>query len=90
MNQKHATMGTDKKGTAKKSDSAIRAANPTVQLHGIPGFHATEEPEDHVPLARMEQDRHEKGRVNTGTGDQPGNSGSSRFATPDVPEDAEP
>ncbi|MBK8580520.1 MAG: hypothetical protein LKM36_10480 [Flavobacteriales bacterium] len=61
----------------------LKPANPTVQLHGIPGFHGTEEAEDHARMANMELDKDEKGRVDTGTGDQPSNSEGSRFATPD-------
>jgi len=65
-----------------ETDRSITAANPTVPLHGIPGFHHTEEEGDHVPLAHMELDKDEKKRADTGTGDQPGNTGGSRFATP--------
>ena len=66
-----------------QAKQAIKPANPTVQLKGIPGFHGTEEVEDHARMARMELDKDEKARVDTGTGDQPSNSEGSRFATPD-------
>mgnify|MGYP001550954622 CR=1 FL=1 len=69
-------------GTPANKPEPIKAANPTVPLHGVPGFHTTEEKEDHVRLAHLELDADEKGRVNTGTGDQPSNTGGSRFATP--------
>lgn len=59
-----------------------RAACPDVPLHGIPGFHVVEEEGDHVRMATMKMDPDAKGRVNTGTGDQPSNHGRSRFATP--------
>ena len=58
------------------------AANPDVPLHGIPGFHHTEEEGDHVRLAPMELDKDEPDRVDTRRGDQPCNTGGSRFATP--------
>mgnify|MGYP001546574920 CR=1 FL=1 len=67
---------------AVRKDHAITAADPAVSLHGIPGFHHKEEEGDHVHLANMALDKDEKGRVDTGTGDQPSNSGGSRFATP--------
>lgn len=51
---------------------------------GVPGFHHTTEPGDGRPLARMAKDTDDPGRVNTGTGDQPGNTGGDRFATPNV------
>lgn len=63
----------------------LQAAVPTVAVHGIPGFHGTEEEVDHVRMAHMEMDKDLKGRVNTGTGDQPSNTGGSRFATPNQP-----
>lgn len=63
-------------------DSKIEPANPTVPLEGIPDFHVVEEVDDHVRMAPMKIDKDIKGRVNTGTGDQPGNTGGSRFATP--------
>ena len=69
-------------GTPVNKPDPIHPANPTVPLHGIPGFHNTEEEEDHVRLAHLKLDADEKGRVNTGTGDQPSNTGGSRFATP--------
>ncbi len=60
----------------------IKAADPDVPLHGIPGFHHVEEAGDHARLAHMNIDKDEKNRVNTGTGEQPSNSHGSRFATP--------
>jgi hypothetical protein len=60
----------------------IKAADPDVTLHGIPGFHHVEERGDQVRLAHMELDKDAKDRAATGTGDQPGNTHGSRFATP--------
>jgi len=59
-----------------------KPVNPDVAAHGVPGFHNKIEPGDEQPLAGMEldPDTHTE-RVDTGTGDQPGNS-DSRFATP--------
>ena len=62
--------------------STEKPATPVVPLHGIPDFHVVEEVGDHVPMAHMEIDNDVRGRVNTGTGDQPGNTEDSRFATP--------
>lgn len=59
----------------------IKAADPDVPLHGIPDFHHVEEAGDHARMASMAMDKDVKGRVNTGTGEQPSNSGGSRFAT---------
>jgi len=59
----------------------VRPACPDVPLHGIPDFHVVEEEGDHVRMASMEMDTNVMGRVNTGTGEQPSNSGGSRFAT---------
>lgn len=59
----------------------LKPACPDVPLHGIPDFHVVEEEGDHVRMAGMEMDKDVKGRVNTGTGEQPSNSGGSRFAT---------
>ena len=55
--------------------------NPTVAPEGVPGFHHTTQP-DGSTLAAMEPDADTSGRVNTGTGDQPANTGGDRFATP--------
>ena len=60
---------------------AITSANPDVPLHGIPGFHNKVEDGDHVHLAPMELDANRPAFAHTGTGEQPGNSGGSRFAT---------
>ncbi|MBK9420042.1 MAG: hypothetical protein IPN44_03205 [Flavobacteriales bacterium] len=67
----------------KAYKAVVKAANPTVQLDGIPGFHGTVEEVDHARMAHMELDKNEKGRVDTGTGDQPSHSEGSRFVTPD-------
>lgn len=55
-----------------------------VSRRGVPGFHTTHEPGTGRAMARLEMDADEEdlGRVNTGTGDQPGNTGGDRFATP--------
>ena len=60
----------------------IKAADPDVPLHGIPGFHHVEEAGDHVRMASMELDKDEKNRTATGSGEQPSNNHGSRFATP--------
>jgi hypothetical protein len=60
---------------------AITAAAPEVPLHGIPGFHNKVEEGDQVRLAAMELDADRPAFAHTGTGEQPGNSGGSRFAT---------
>jgi hypothetical protein len=53
-------------------------ANPTVAPTGVPGFHNRVEEEDGRTLASMELDPDtDPARVDTGTGDQPGNA--SRF-----------
>lgn len=52
---------------------------------GVPGFHPTVEAEDGRVMARMELDDPTADRADTGTGDQPGNIGSSRFSTPNRP-----
>lgn len=59
----------------------IRPACPHVPLHGIPGFHTVNEQGDHAEMASQVMDRDVKGRVNTGTGDQPANTHGSRFGT---------
>lgn len=59
----------------------LKPACPDVPLHGIPGFHHVEEEKDHAVMAGQILDGDVKGRVNTGTGEQPSNSGHSRFAT---------
>jgi hypothetical protein len=75
---------TDKNSVTKQHPEPV---NPTVQAEGIPGFHHKREEEDGVPLAHMELDADAKGRVDTGTGDQPANTEGSRFATPSGPEE---
>jgi hypothetical protein len=57
--------------------------NPDVAAEGVPGFHHTLQA-DGSTLAAMEPDADTPGRVNTGTGDQPSNTGGDRFATPSV------
>jgi hypothetical protein len=54
-----------------------------VSMRGVPGFHSTRGPDGRA-LARMEMDPDERylGRADSGTGDQPGNTGGDRFATP--------
>lgn len=59
----------------------IKAACPYVPLRGITGFHPVREPGGAAVLAPQALDKDHKGRVNTGTGDQPSNKGSSRFGT---------
>lgn len=59
----------------------IKHALGHVALHGIVGFHPVEEVEDHAVMASQVMDRDAKGRVNTGTGEQPSNSPHSRFGT---------
>jgi len=59
-----------------------KPVNPNVAAHGIPGFHNRTEPGDAKTLAGMELDADiDPARVDTGTGDQPGNS-DSRSSTP--------
>lgn len=54
--------------------------NPSVAPTGVPGFHHRTEEEDGRTLAGMELDKDtDPERVDTGTGDQPGNSHGSRF-----------
>ncbi|MBZ0207989.1 MAG: hypothetical protein K8H89_16865 [Flavobacteriales bacterium] len=67
--------------TVNTDHHEIKPACPDVPLHGIPDFHVVEEEGDHVRMASMQMDANVKGRVNTGTGEQPSNSGGSRFAT---------
>ncbi len=56
-------------------------ANPLVSSHGVPGFH-NKRGEDGTLLAGMELDADtDPARVDTGTGDQPSNTGGSRFTT---------
>ena len=56
--------------------------DPSVSPTGIPGFHNKTEEEDGRTLAGMELDADtDPGRVDTGTGDQPGNTHGSRFPT---------
>lgn len=72
----------------------IRPVDPYVAPEGVPGFHRDEAEED-APAsdatgastgaggsAGMHLDDDVRGRVNTGTGDQPGNTGGSRTGTP--------
>ncbi len=64
----------------------IRQADPAfVARQGVEGFHHTTEPGDGRRMAWMEMDGDERDRVNTGTGDQPSNTGGDRFATPNEP-----
>jgi predicted ester cyclase len=57
--------------------------DPNVSRHGVPGFHHRKE--NGREMASMELDTTgEEGRVNTGTGDQPGNTHQDRFATPNA------
>lgn len=56
---------------------------------GVPGFHNTVEPGDGRVMARMELDDPKGDRADTGTGDQPGNIGRSRFSTPNRPQKQE-
>jgi hypothetical protein len=54
--------------------------NPSVAPTGVPGFHHKTEEEDGRKLAGMELDTDtDPERVDTGTGDQPGNTHGSRF-----------
>ena len=66
----------------KKSSADHKPVNPTVASRGVPGFHHKIEPGDGKPLAGMELDADtDPARVDTGTGDQPGNTkntGSAR------------
>jgi hypothetical protein len=56
--------------------------NPTVAPAGVPGFHPRKEEGDDHPLASQELDADAvPGRVNTGTGDQPGNISRERFGS---------
>lgn len=74
----------------KKPDNKHMPVNPTVAQRGVPGFHNKIEPGDDVPLAAMELDVDtEPERVNTETGDQPGNAHGSRFRTPSTPDEKE-
>jgi len=70
--------------------------NPTVPRQGVPGFHPKQENEQDPDLtgrtsgsggtASLELDPDSAStRVNTGTGDQPGNIGGSRTGTPPQP-----
>lgn len=77
MEKKNETPDT----TSEETKRPIKAAVPFVSLHGIPGFHPTEEEGDHVRMAHMALDKGLKDRVDTGTGDQPANTGGSRFAS---------
>ncbi|HNR54196.1 MAG TPA: four-helix bundle copper-binding protein [Flavobacteriales bacterium] len=72
--------------TCADACAACKAACMTylAQL-GVPGFHHTVEPGDGRVMARMELDATAGDRADTGTGDQPGNIGSSRFSTPNRP-----
>lgn len=55
-------------------------ANPSVSPTGVPGFHHKTEEEDGRKLAGMELDTDaDPERVDTGTGDQPGNTHGLRF-----------
>ena len=64
--------------------------NPTVAPLGVPGFRHKRDGGDGPPLAGMELDTDAQDeRAHTGTGDQPGNTEGSRFATPSD-EKAEP
>ena len=73
---------TDNNPSSNVENREIEPATPSVPLEGIPDFHVVEEEGDHVRMAPMKIDKDVKGRVNTGTGEQPGNSDGSRFATP--------
>ncbi len=66
---------------ASPTHREIRHALGNVPLHGIVGFHTVEEVEDHAVMASQVLDKDAKGRVNTGTGEQPSNSPNSRFST---------
>ncbi|MEO8589136.1 MAG: hypothetical protein ABI432_07205 [Flavobacteriales bacterium] len=67
----------------KKTSPEHKPVNPTVASRGVPGFHNKIEPGDGKPLAGMELDADtDPDRVDTGTGDQPGNTNGSRFSTP--------
>lgn len=71
----------------KKHTPDRKPVNPNVAGHGIPGFHNKKEPGDGKPLAGMELDADtDPARVDTGTGDQPGNT-DSRFSTAKEGED---
>jgi|GEM_PF-5989298 len=59
----------------------IRAACLHVPLHGIPSFHTVLEQGGVAEMASQVMDKDVKGRVNTGTGDQPSNTLGSRFGT---------
>ncbi len=64
----------------KKPAPERKPVNPNVSSHGIPGFHNKTDV-DGTRLAGMELDADtDPARVDTGTGDQPGNS-DSRFGT---------
>lgn len=81
------TMDKQANGPVTESNADVSAhrplkpASPDVPLEGIPDFHHVEEEESHAALAPMKMDRDVKGRVNTGTGDQPDNKNGSRFGT---------
>lgn len=70
---------TDKRENAESATENAPGTN--VARHGVPGFHPTQD-EEGRPLARQEPDADQGARADTGTGDQPGNTGGDRFATP--------
>lgn len=73
-----------------KTSALHKPVNPNVAQRGVPGFHNKIELGDGVPLAAMELDADTAPeRVNTETGDQPGNTHGSRFKTPSVPDEKE-
>jgi len=75
----------DEKKTAKPQSTGSAARR------GVPGFHHDAQTETRPEgsgmstPASMELDSDNNGRVNTGTGDQPGNTGGSRTGTPSSP-----
>lgn len=73
-------MSAKKNPPSKDPTVAHRPANPSVSPTGVPGFHHRTEEEDGRTLAGMELDADtDTARVDTGTGDQPGNTHGSRF-----------
>jgi hypothetical protein len=70
--------------TDKNLDKSRQPTNPHAAQHGIPGFHHEAAPDGSI-MAAMKADAKDPGRADTGTGDQPGNTGGDRFATPNRP-----
>ena len=76
-------MTTNPRSNWPELSGRIRQATAYVPLQGIPGFHVVEEVGSGARLAPMKMDKDiNKGRVNTGTGEEPALPGTSRFGTP--------